>query len=94
MDLSALLSNPSLKRAVVGAITAGAIMFNKKLGLQMELGDIAALVSLAIAFMGQSALKEVKLAGVEAAAKVDSVKSAVDIMNAVPANTQVNVETK
>ncbi len=89
-----ILTNPSIKRSVVGGITAAIIALNKKLGLQLELGDITALVTLAVAFIGQSAIKEVKLAGVEAAAKVDSVKAAVDVLNATPQTTTVNVESK
>ncbi len=76
-----LLSNPSIKRAAVGGITAAIISLNHKLGLNLDLGDITALTTLAIAFLGQSALKEVKLAGVDAAAKVDTVRSAVDVIN-------------
>lgn len=82
--LAELLANTALKRAVVGGLTAAIIAGNKKLGLGLELGDIAALVTLAVAFIGQSAMKEVKMAGVEAAAKVDSAKSALDVINNPP----------
>lgn len=81
--MNELLSNPSLKRAAVGAITAALIALNKKLGLGMEVSDVIAITSLAVAFLAQSAAKEVKLAGVEAAAKVDSAKAAVDVINGV-----------
>lgn len=80
--MTELLSNPSLKRAAVGAITAATIALNKKLGLGLELGDVAALVALAVAFLGQSAMKEVAVAKVDAAAKVTDAKSALDVLNA------------
>lgn len=64
--ISSLLGNPSLKRAAVGGITAGIIALNKKLGLELDTESIMALVGLAIAFIGQSAMKEVKLAGAKA----------------------------
>lgn len=67
---------PGLKRLVVTAATAGLIALNKKLGLQLEVADITALTALAIAFIGQSALKEAKLKGAEAAAKVVTVDDA------------------
>lgn len=79
--LSSLLSNASLKRAVVGAVTAALIAGNKKLGLGLEVSDVVALVTLAVAFIGQSAVKEVRLAGVEAAAKVADVPAAVAVIN-------------
>jgi hypothetical protein len=71
-----LLTNPSLKRAAVGALAAALIALNRKLGLQLETADVAAIVALAVAFIGQSAAKEVKLAGLEAAKKVDSPEAA------------------
>ena len=89
-----LLSNPSLKRAVVAGLTAAIIALNKKLGLDLNTESLGMLTGLAIAFIAQSAAKEVKLAGVEAAAKVDSVKAAVDVLNAQPSTTTVNVENK
>lgn len=76
-----LLANPSLKRAVVGGITAALIAGNKKMGLGMELGDIAALVTLAVAFIGQSAMVSIKKAGMDAAAKVTTVEEAEAILN-------------
>lgn len=75
-----LLSNPSVKRAVVGGITAALIALNKKLGLQMDLGDIGALVTLAIAFIGQSAMKEVAAAKVEAAATIKTPSDAAKVL--------------
>ena len=87
-----LLSNPSLKRAVVAGLTAALIALNKKLGLDMGTESLAMLTGLAIAFIGQSAAKEVKMAGIDAAAKVTDTKAAVDIINGpAPANTTVNV---
>lgn len=92
--MTELFANPSLKRAVVGALAAAIVALNKKLGLGLEVTDIIAITTLAVAFLTQSAMKEVKMAGVEAAAKVDSVKAAVDVLNATPSNTTVNVENK
>jgi len=65
--LSNVLANGRLNRALVGGITAALIALNRKLGLGLELEDIAALVSLAVAYIGQSAMKEVKMAGVQLA---------------------------
>lgn len=92
--LAGLLSNPSLKRVVVGGLTAAIVALNKKLGLDLGPVDIVSLVTLAVAFLTQSAIKEVKLAGIDAAAKVDSVQAAVDVLNAAPSGTTVNVGTK
>ncbi len=89
-----LLANPSLKRAAVGALTAGVIVGNKRLGLGLETADIAALVALAIAFLTQSAIKEVKLAGQEAAERVDSAKAAAEVLSPSSPTTTVNVENK
>jgi len=71
-----LLANPSLKRFIVTIATAAVVALNKKLGLSLEVADVASIVALAVAFLGQSALKEVKLAGVDAAAKVATVNDA------------------
>lgn len=92
--MTELLSNPSLKRAAVAGVTAILLAGNKKLGLDMDTEVLAMLTGLAIAFITQSAVKEVKIAGQEAAAKVDSVKAAVDVLNAKPSNTTVNVENR
>lgn len=79
--MTELLSNPSLKRAVVAGLTAALIALNKKLGLEMGTESLAMLTGLAIAFISQSAAKEVKMAGIEAAGKVADVKAAVDVIN-------------
>jgi len=71
-NLESIFGNASLKRAVVAAITALLIAGNKKLGLDMNTESLGMITGLAIAFITQSAMKEVKLAGVDAAAKVDS----------------------
>ena len=76
-----LLSNPSLKRFLVTLATAAVIALNKKLGLNLEVADVASLVALAVAFVGQSAMKEVKLAGQDAAAKVVDTNAAVAVIN-------------
>ncbi len=76
-----LLANPSLKRAMVGALAAGLIALNKKFGLDLDMGDVGAIAAIAVAFMTQSAMKEVKLAGINAAAKVETVPQAVDAIN-------------
>lgn len=77
-----LLSNPSLKRAVVGGIAAAIIALNRKLGLGLETPDVASIVALAVAFLTQSALKEVHLAGIDAAGKVKTVDDAIKLFNA------------
>ncbi len=92
--LSNLLDLNSLKRAGVGALTAAIIALNKKLGLQLDATDVISLTGLAVAYITQSAVKEVKLAGIDAAAKVDSVQAAVDVLSAAPSGTTVNVGTK
>ncbi len=79
--LAELLTNPSLKRYAVGTGTAALIALNKKLGLGMDSTEIIALVSLAIAFIGQSAAKEVIQSGQDAAAKVTTTSEAVTIIN-------------
>lgn len=65
-----LLSNPSLKRLIVTICGAALVALNKRLGLDLSTVDIASITTLAIAFLTQSAIKEVKLAGVEAAARI------------------------
>jgi len=89
--MTELLGNASLKRFVLALATLATIALNKKLGLQLDPVEVAALASFALGFVIQSATKEVKLAGQDAAAKVDTVKAAVEVMNAIPASTTVNV---
>ncbi len=76
-----LLSNPSLKRFLFTIAGAAVVAMNKKLGLGLDPVDIAGIVSMVVAFVGQSAWKEARLAGMDAAAKVTDVKAAVDIIN-------------
>lgn len=76
-----ILSNPSVKRAIVGAITALLVVLNEKLGLDLGMIDVTALVTLALGFITQSAVKEVKMAGVDAAAAIKSKEDAMVVIN-------------
>lgn len=71
-----ILGNASLKRLLFTLAGAAVVALNKKLGLGLETVDIAGIVSMVVAFVGQSAWKEAKMAGVDAAAKVVTVTDA------------------
>jgi hypothetical protein len=68
--MNEVLNNASLKRFILSLATLATIALNKKMGLQLDPVDIAALASFALGYVIQSATKEVKMAGVDAAAKV------------------------
>lgn len=52
--------NDTIRRAIAAAIAAGIIALNNKLGLNMGPAEISAIVGLALAYIGQSALKSIK----------------------------------
>ncbi len=80
-----------LKRLGFGLAGIIAIAGNKKLGLEMGSVEIAGLAGFIVTLVTASTVAQVKLAGQDAAAKVDSVKTAIDVLNATPAQTQVQV---
>lgn len=79
--IAAFLASPAVKRLAVTLIGAATIALNNKLGLNLDSAEIASLAALILGFVIQSAAKEVKIAGQEAAAKVSDTKAAVDVLN-------------
>lgn len=65
-------NNPGLKRLLVTLAGAAIVALNKKLGLDLDALSIASISGMVVAYIGQSALKEVQLAKVDAAAAVAS----------------------
>lgn len=65
-------NNPGLKRLLVTLAGAAIVALNKKLGLDLDALSIASISGMVVAYIGQSALKEVQLAKVDAAAAVTS----------------------
>lgn len=69
-------NNPSLKRLVIMLGGVAVVAVNKKLGLDLGDLEIGSIATMVVAYLGQSALKEVQLAKVDAAAAVNSKQSA------------------
>lgn len=65
-------NNPSLKRLMFTLAGAAVVALNKKLGLDLDSMSIASISAMVVAYLGQSALKEVQLAKVDAAAAVST----------------------
>lgn len=65
-------NNPSLKRLFFTLAGAAIVALNKKLGLDLDSMSIASISAMVVAYLGQSALKEVQLAKVDAAAAVST----------------------
>ena len=63
-------NNPGLKRLVVMLGGVAVVAVNKKLGLNLGDLEVGSIATMVVAYLGQSALKEVKLAKVDAAAAV------------------------
>ena len=76
-----MLSNPSLKRLLVTLGGAALVALNKKLGLDLSTVDIGSITALVVAFLTQSAAKEIKLAGIEAASKVTTPTQAASVLS-------------
>lgn len=63
-------NNPGLKRLVVMLGGVAVVAVNKKLGLNLGDLEVGSIATMVVAYLGQSALKEVQLAKVDAAAAV------------------------
>lgn len=63
-------NNPSLKRLVIMLGGVAVVAVNKKLGLDLGDLEIGSIATMVVAYLGQSAMKEVSLAKVDAAAAV------------------------
>lgn len=90
-QITAFLSNPTVRRLAVAGITAALVASNKKLGLGLDSVDIGGLVTLALGYLLQSAatdrariLAEAKAAGDAAAGQVSSVEDAAKALEAKP----------
>lgn len=57
------MDTSSIKRLAAFLIGLLAIVLNKKLGLELDASTQAAIVTIVLGFIGQSAWKEAKLAG-------------------------------
>lgn len=68
--------NPSLKRLVFTLGGAAIVALNKKLGLDLGDFEIGSITAIVVAYLGQSALKEVQIAKVDAAAAVNTKSAA------------------
>ena len=81
----------SIKRFIAFLVGAAAITLNKKLGLELTTENQAALVTLIVAFIGQSMLKEKSLAQlkIESESAVTDTKSAIDVLNSTKAIVMV-----
>lgn len=76
------LENSGLKRLIAFVITMLALLLNKRLGFELSPEEKAELVALTVAFIGQSAWKEVAMKKAEAsgrvaAGEVDSIENAI-----------------
>lgn len=69
-------NNPSLKRLVIMLGGVAVVAVNKKLGLDLGDLEIGSIATMVVAYLGQSALKEVQLAKVDAAAAVNTKSAA------------------
>jgi hypothetical protein len=63
-------NNPSLKRLLFTLAGAAVVALNKKLGLDLDAMSIASIAGMVVAYLWQSAMKEVQMAKVDAAAAV------------------------
>lgn len=70
-----------LKRFGFGVVGAGVIAGNHKMGLNLDLGELGVFAGFVVSMVGQSAWKEVRLAGAAAAAKINSVPAALALIN-------------
>ncbi len=70
--MSFLDNNPSLKRLVIMLGGVAVVAVNKKLGLDLGDLEIGSIATMVVAYLGQSAMKEVQLAKVDAAAAVST----------------------
>lgn len=76
--LKEFLGGSTFRRFVVFAVGAVAVLLNKKLGLELGMEEQAALVTLVIAYLGQSAYKEAaKAKAMVSAADIKSVEDAI-----------------
>lgn len=89
--LTSLLSSPSLRRAAAAAVTMGVLALNKRAGLNLDVGEIAGIVTTAVAYLAQSAamdkqrvIAEANAAGAAAAEKVKTVHDAAAVLAPAP----------
>ncbi len=81
--LKAAIATGSFRRLVVGFSTGAVVVANKKLELGLDPTEIGELVLLAITYLVASNTAEVKKAGIEARAAVNTDKQAADVLKSV-----------
>lgn len=60
------LANPSVRRFLVSMLAIGIAALNKRLGLNLEAGELFDVVLVALGYVGQSAAKEAMVAHADA----------------------------
>lgn len=71
-----LANNPGAKRLLFTLGGALVVALNKKLGLNLSDFEIGSISTMVVAYIGQSALKEVQMAKVDAAATITTKSAA------------------